>query len=522
MSGKTRHLLLRDGRYYARLVIPKPLRPYLNGKTELREPLGADRRQALTRLPHQLANFQHQIALAGRRATEACGMRAAHGRYPLSDEQIALRNYEGRLALDEVLRNDVRYASVGIDDLLVNELREGMAGRLSDDRLDAVVGERIERFRHLGYTTVATGTIERRSLARALCVSEFEALCRVAERDDGDFTGTPSHPMLVHAKPIEEQKAPLSIKGMFEGYMRELRRNGSGEAAEKRWAGVVDDLIKFVGSDDANRITRKTIIAWKDAKLGTLSPRTVKNVHLAAIKATFNWAVANEIISENPIRDIKIKVGQPRLDRPKGFTTAEATTILKASQAYVPIGYLGQNRELEATSAAKKWAPLLCAFTGSRISEITQLRKSDFWDDGDVHVLRITPEAGSVKTGQFRDVPLHPQVLALGFLDFVKAAPDGPLFYRNDAGKVSKAKAQAVSGRVSEWLQVKGVIPAGMQPNHGWRHAFKTIGRELEIDARIIDAIQGHAGRTAGDDYGDVTIKAKKKAIEKFPWFDLT
>ncbi|MDP3896968.1 MAG: hypothetical protein Q8Q62_09855 [Mesorhizobium sp.] len=39
-------MLERDGRCYARLVIPVLLRPFLNGKTELRTPLGGDRKAA--------------------------------------------------------------------------------------------------------------------------------------------------------------------------------------------------------------------------------------------------------------------------------------------------------------------------------------------------------------------------------------------------------------------------------------------------------------------------------------------
>jgi hypothetical protein len=43
MAGKTKYLLDRDGRFLARLVIPKDLRPYMGGKSELRSALGADR-----------------------------------------------------------------------------------------------------------------------------------------------------------------------------------------------------------------------------------------------------------------------------------------------------------------------------------------------------------------------------------------------------------------------------------------------------------------------------------------------
>lgn len=56
-----------------------------------------------------------------------------------------------------------------------------------------------------------------------------------------------------------------------------------------------------------------------------------------------------------------------------------------------------------------------------------------------------------------------------------------------------------------------------VMPNHGWRHRFKTVAREAGMDSRVVDAIQGHAPRTAGDDYGDVTVAAIALAMAKFP-----
>lgn len=58
MTGGVLHLLNRDGRYFARLVVPKELRPYMDGKTELRTALGPDYRTGSEDAP-----VQHQIAL---------------------------------------------------------------------------------------------------------------------------------------------------------------------------------------------------------------------------------------------------------------------------------------------------------------------------------------------------------------------------------------------------------------------------------------------------------------------------
>jgi integrase len=523
MARQPRYLLNRNGRYFARLVIPKELRPFLNNKTELREALGPDRRVALAKLHPAVAVLQSQIAIAEREAQIATGAPVEPGRYPLPVDQIAFRNYNDRLAFDTELRNmDNRHAMGYIDDRLVELLREGVAGRLSDDQLELLIGKRIDRYRRLGNTTVVKGGPEWRTLACAMCVSELEALARVVERDEGNFSGQPEHPLLASVEPEKEEAPPVMIRDLFDRYIIELKANGKGIEAEKRWRPIIEDLIAFARTTDARTITKRTILEWKDAKIKTLSPRTVKDVYLTAVNAVFNWAVSNDELSENPAGTVKLRVAPKVQNRPKGFTRDEATAILKFTLGYVPKQTDNpQTQEKPQTSAAKKWAPLICAFTGARISEITQLRKSDLRMEGDIPVIRITPDAGSVKTRKYRDVPLHKQIVEKGFLDFVDASPDGPLFYPPMKGKRTVSPAKTVAGRISNWLQSKNLIPDEVQPNHGWRHAFRTTGQEVEISAPVLDAITGHAGRTAGEEYGDVTVIAKKKAIDRLPHFPI-
>jgi integrase len=63
-------------------------------------------------------------------------------------------------------------------------------------------------------------------------------------------------------------------------------------------------------------------------------------------------------------------------------------------------------------------------------------------------------------------------------------------------------------------------VPEDVQPSHGWRHRFKTQCREHGIADGTYDAIQGHSGKTASANYGDVPLKTKKAAIDKLPDYD--
>ncbi|WP_323041181.1 DUF6538 domain-containing protein [Gemmobacter sp.] len=151
MARQQQYLLNRDGRFFARLVVPKDLRSIV-GKSELRAPLGPDCRTAVKLLPGAVAQLQHQIAQAERKAAPA-NSPVTPMRYPLAPDQIALSHYRQRLALDDQLRNDVRYSSVYVDDMLVQSLRDAMAGKLTDTELADLIGARIERFRAAGNLT---------------------------------------------------------------------------------------------------------------------------------------------------------------------------------------------------------------------------------------------------------------------------------------------------------------------------------------------------------------------------------
>ncbi|SHL85708.1 Site-specific recombinase XerD, partial [Roseovarius marisflavi] len=356
-----------------------------------------------------------------------------------------------------------------------------------------------------------------------LCHAELEALARVAERDEGDFTGQPTAPIIVNTQPPERAPVPVSLKRLWADYVQMRMQSGSMRDGGKRQGVVVEGLRKFVKHDDAARLTRMDIMAWRDHLRNSLSARTISDVHLSTVRSLLNWAVENEKLPENVAATVKQPKSRKVYGRERGYTDAEAVNAIKASRSYQPkADEFGYVRESEKTANLKRWVPIICAFKGARVTEITQLRKEDIRKVDGHWLARITPDAGTVKAGGYRDVPLHPQIIKEGFAQFVQNATPGPLFHNATGPEKYKAAAAIVSSRLADWLRVSKLTPEGLQPNHSWRHRLKTQCRELGISDRVVDAIQGHAGRTAADNYGDVTLKTKIDAISRLPEYELS
>ena len=120
------------------------------------------------------------------------------------------------------------------------------------------------------------------------------------------------------------------------------------------------------------------------------------------------------------------------MEKRRGCRDEEAKALLRAAS-----GVRSDGHEYEETARALRWAPWLMAYTGARVGEIGQLRKQDVEkvvEDGEEHwSITITPEAGTVKGGKARQVPLHPHLVEMGFVEMVRKAADGHLFLRPNA-----------------------------------------------------------------------------------------
>ena len=534
VAGKLRHFQKLDGRYYTRIAIPKALRPFLDGKRELRHFHGDSLKKAERDHPGVEERFLTMLDRARAQLGQTGRLSQGVSRdRPMSLGQFARWVYSFRLSFDRDCRDaSPGYSKLGVDDIYRDDLKEIVIGRASNELIEATIGDMLSMLSRRSTAPLASGSLEWRSAARELAGVELEVLRRLYEREEGEPDGEPTHHLLIKADPAPATSAtpskgpPVSILGLLDGYLNELAKSGGGAEARRRWTPCFKDFVRHLDHDDARLITKQDVIDWKDDLLERLAPKTVHDTNIASLRAVLTWAIDNKRIpdmKENPAVGVKVKVTKKVLNRDKGFTTDEAALVLKAARNYEPAPSSNPaTRETQYIVAAKRWTPWLCAFSGARISEMTQIRSQDVRLERGIHYLRITPEAGSVKTGVYRDVPLHPQLIELGFLEFVASAPAGALFYDDRTERDSKRHpAKYTAQRMATWVRSLKLAPVEVDPNHGWRHRFKTIMRDVAADHAVVDAIQGHAARTAGENYGNVSLEAKAAAIQKLPRYDV-
>ena len=221
----------------------------------------------------------------------------------------------------------------------------------------------------------------------------------------------------------------------------------------------------------------------------------------------------------NPFAQAFVDVPKRKQLRPKSLYEHEQNTILKAAYSVKEIS--------NPDEAARRWVPWLLAYTGARPGEITQLRGGDVEQVDGIWTLNLTPEAGTIKGGRARRVPLHPHLIKQGFVDFAEAHGTAPLFYRlrkqrSESGeKQRKSPAAQARQRLAAWVRSIGVKGKGLSPNHAWRHTFKQIADRAGIFEKISDAITGHAPASVARSYGTPTVGDMAEALKKFPRYEI-
>jgi len=341
---------------------------------------------------------------------------------------------------------------------------------------------------------------------------------KLARNADGDFTPDSyvnrfPPPTALHVS----VQAGKSLTGLADAWHTAALARGVRPRDAKRWKAVVRRFKEWLTHDDLSRITPEKVQAWGDERsaAGT-APKTINDTDFAALRAVFKWGKQRGWLSTNPAAEARIEGRGKKITREKWFLESERAAILN-----VALAVQGSKRESPKTTAAKRWVPWLCAYSGARVVEMIQLRKEDVRREQGGWVIRINPDAGDTKTNDYRDVPVHEHLIAIGFIEFLQQSKPGHLFCDVGEDGTTNGPAEGVYKRIL--TMVRSVVDdKRVQPNHAWRYTFKTYGHDAGLNDLTVDAICGHAARTQGEAYRGITVKKRMEAMAAFPRYKLT
>lgn len=336
----------------------------------------------------------------------------------------------------------------------------------------------------------------RRKLLAEVAGATTEALYVTIAKAEGDYsvTGeTAKYPALeAPRKPMNETpSAKLTLQGVIDD---EVKNRAAGRDSKPLPATTVSkyrlaakEFEEFRGAGEIATITPREAHAWKLKMLEeeVQANRTIRN-RVENVRTVVGWAIKQSFgelfPTGNPFSLIELPSYTATPSDMRPFTREEARQVLRAAR--------------KETNVDLRWLPWLCAYSGARINEVAQLTKADFFEVDGEPFYRLTTMGGkTLKTQKSeRRVPVHPDLIAEGLLDFVKASEAAP------KERLFPPRSQ---GNVRDWVRndLKITRPE-LQPNHGWRHLFEDKCMADGVSDSAKDYITGRSTGKSGAMYG--------------------
>ena len=396
-------------------------------------------------------------------------------------------------AIDETNAAKDRFGSdltAGINALPRNETLEGLESRFGE----------ITNW-VLSHHDLEVDDETRKSLLIEVFKAAQDAGYRLKRQAAGDYSPDPKEQRF----PPFEKQPQLTLSEMFERWKSEVKPSPS---TVMTWRGVINNLATYLGHENVRTITEIDIINWKDALVGKgLKGKTIKDSYLGSLRAIFNFAADNKLISRNPVENVKVAYRKNAEERQLPYDNEEVAKLLSLAQ--------------QQTNPARRWLPWLAALTGARIGELAQLWAEEIKFEDGVHFMQIkaAPDGGSIKTSSSeRKVPLHPALIAGGFLEFVKAQGVGPLFYRRSSGDPNKRHAsKGVSNHLAHWIREQGFRDPRKAPNHALRHWWKTTALNVGLQDSLAHDLQGHSDNSLASTCRHFSLPALARGVAAIP-----
>jgi integrase len=273
-----------------------------------------------------------------------------------------------------------------------------------------------------------------------------------------------------------------------------------------------------------------------------LNPNTVRDGYFAVLRSLFRHAHKQmRVITTNPTDGLEVR-GSSKVAGTRGpFIMSELNNLFRE-----PV--FAGSRSLKFPNMAgslklnneRFWTPLIMLFSGARPSEIAQLNVTDVKLDASTPYISILTEfdpndpldrehvvANKTENAR-RDIPLHPQLIELGFDKYVRAMKETGERRLFPDWKLSKSRRKAYTQ--ASWIrQMNGTVIPKVSSRHprptiySLRHTFKSQMVECDVPLQLQNQMLGHAKIGMDKNYlpHGVSLKKLYDAVAKVTYPDL-
>lgn len=234
--------------------------------------------------------------------------------------------------------------------------------------------------------------------------------------------------------------------------------------------------------------------------LSGLTPKTV-NKHMVLLSSLFKWAVTHGHMERNPAQGLTLEIHKKADEERKAYDKEDIKRILK----HLP------------PDPVKQWIPMIALYSGMRLEEICQLTAEDVKAIDGVLCFDVNNNGDKhLKTeSSVRVIPVHPELMRLGLMDYLKERPSSSNLWGLSRGKWGYGK------RFTNWWSTcfnrQYVTDDPLKCFHSCRHSFANTLKQLGVQESIISELMGHAnGSITTGRYGkryraEVLLEAIKK-----------
>ncbi|MFA0088321.1 tyrosine-type recombinase/integrase [Vibrio sp. 10N.261.51.F12] len=257
----------------------------------------------------------------------------------------------------------------------------------------------------------------------------------------------------------------------------------------------------------------------KNSEIGlpTLSNSSVKDYFQKA-SSFFTWCEQMEYCDINPFKVFRFTSDKKISEAKSAYTPTQLSTIF-SSEIYT---------KLKFRHNYQYWLPLLARYTGARLNELSQLYVCDVIQVDNLWVIDINdsqPKQRLKNLNSRRKVPLHPVLIKLGFIDFIKTLKTPRIFPE------LKHERDGYGTSASKWYgRHKRALGFGRGLDfHSFRHTFATELKEQLVSETVVAELIGHShGSITFDRYGknlsinllhENIVKLEDKATERIQTF---